>query len=1004
MPVAVRILGPVSIDGGGEPTPLSPKLRLVLALLAAHRGSVVSVDRLCESLWGEHQPAAATATLQSHLSRLRRLLVPAGRIVALDRGYRLDLPDGALDVDQFTRSAQRAGEASDPAEAAQFYRSALDCWHGPAFGDLADVDWIRPESVRLDELRLTVVEAWIEHRLAAGGDASLIGDLEGFTLANPYRERFVRQLVVALFRDGRHADALRRASEFRRLARDGTGLDPSAALSVIEAQVLADDPALLGAPPSSPVSSRRRTVRDGPTRLVGRSSDLARIAEAIGSARLVTLSGPGGVGKTRLARRVAATATGFADGVAFVELAAMSNADSLADAVATALDVQPRQHLTMEETLIAALAEQQQLVVFDNCEHLLDALVPLVDRVRARCPRVHLLATSREPLGLPGELVVSVAPLTVGASDVADPMTLAASPAVELLLDRVAAAVPGFSITAANAAVIGEICRRLDGLPLALELVAARFRSLPPETILQRLMLPAVVLDASMRSAEPRHRTLRDTIAWSFEHLSPHEQAVYIRLSGFAGSFDLAAVESVCAEPEWSGDATDPIDVVEILAALVDKSMVRMVGHQRARYQLLETLREYGRQKLVDGGSIELVEGRHLRWFTDFAERASIGMTGPEEADWSQRIDLDFDNFRLAFSHAVRTSDVDAALRLTSALREFSFRRIRYELASWATTAVAMPRASAHPRYPTVLAIVAYGHFVLGNLHKSIEVAQRAVAAGEEQGVGTGGLAERTLVNSCFYLGRTDEALRWGDRMVTSARSGSPARLAHALYMRSVAETSVGRTVQGAIMAGEASATARTCGSPTARAQAAYALGLALEGSDPAESLRLLRESADLAGTAGNRWIEAFADTEVWWLEARNGDVRTALNGSGVVIDTWHRGGDWANLQLSLRRVFGLLVQIGDHQTAALLHGALNASGAATALPFEPNDAHQVTSAVEQVRASLGDRGFDAAVARGASLSEAELMQLVQSTITAHTSCVDRGRSPPGPYLPSDDN
>ena len=279
MSLTVRILGPVSIDGPGRPISLSPKLRLILALLAAHRGSVVSVDRLCEALWGDQQPKAAAATLQSHLSRLRRLLVPDGRVVVLDRGYRLDLPEGVLDVDRFTRSAQRASETVDPAEAAKLYASALDWWRGPAFGDLADADWIRPESVRLDEFRLTVVEAWFECRLAAGGDASLIGDLEGFTLTNPFRERFVRQLMVALFRHGRHADALRSASEFRRLVRDGMGLDPSSALTAIEAQVLANDPALLRTPDDALVACNRQPVMDGPTRLVGRSSDLARIAD-----------------------------------------------------------------------------------------------------------------------------------------------------------------------------------------------------------------------------------------------------------------------------------------------------------------------------------------------------------------------------------------------------------------------------------------------------------------------------------------------------------------------------------------------------------------------------------------------------------------------------------------------------------------------------------------------------------------------------------------------------
>ena len=1009
MSITVRVLGPVAIDEHrehGDQRSLSPKLRLILAMLAAHRGAVVSADRLCEGLWGDPRPAAAAATLQSHLSRLRRMLVPTGQVVAFDGGYRLELPDGALDVDHFDRLVRQAVQTNDPKGASELYRAALHWWRGPAFGELSDIEWIRPEAVRLDELRQSAYEAWFECRLAAGGDASLIGDLEVAARSSILRERFVCQLVVALYREGRHAEALRRASEFRRLVRDEIGVEPSSALTAIEAQILAEDSTLLLTPVSTPVSTSaspstprgRRTVADGSTRLVGREIDLARIGEAICTARLVTLSGPGGVGKTRLARRIAATISGFDDGVAFVELAAMSDADSLPNAVATALDVQPRQNLTMQETLIAALAEQRLLVVFDNCEHLLDTLVPFVDRVRLRCPQVHVLTTSREALGLPGELVLAVDPLAVGSvdADSADASTVAASPAVELLLDRITAAVPGFAITAANVDVLGEICRRLDGLPLALELVAPRFRSLPPETILQRLMLPAVVLGASMRSANPRHRTLRDTIAWSFEQLSPDEQMVYTRLSGFAGSFDLEAVQSVCAGVGQQ-DADDtagpidpgpidpgPIDVVETLAMLVDKSMVQTITDQGPRYRLLETLREYGHERLAEAGSVEEVEARHLRWFVDFAERASLGMAGPREASWSQRIDADFDNLRQAFGRAVRTDDVDSALRLTAALREFAFRRIRYELASWAGTAVSMSGAESHPRYPTVLAIVGYGHFVMGNVHQSIEVALRAVDAGQHYGVDTGGLAERTLVNGWFYLGHVEEALRWGDRMVASARTGSAARLAHALYMRSVAETSVGRTVQGAIMAGEANATARTCGSPTAQAQAAYALGLALEGSDSSESLRLLRQSAQLAASAGNRWIEAFADTEVWWLEARTGDVKLALSRSGVVIDTWHRGGDWANLRLSLRRVFGLLIKLGDHHAAALLHGALDASGATAALPFEPNDAHDVTAAIDQLRAALGGDGFLAAMHQGSLLSDADLVRLVQTRIAVH--------------------
>ncbi len=979
----VRILGPVVVDRSAAPRPLSPKPRLVLAVLAAHRGAVVSTDRLCDALWGDQQPAANLATLQSHVSRLRRVLEPDGGVVAVDRGYRLELPDGRLDVDHFARLAQLGRDALDPADAARHYRAALEWWRGRAFGELADNEWLRAEAVRLDEVRLTLTEDWVERRLAAGGDPSLIGDLEGFTTGHPLRERFQRQRMVALFRDGRQAEALRGATAFSRLLREDMGLDPSSAIATIERQILANDPALL-VPPDAYRRHPTRPLADDPTRLVGRADDLARIADAVRHSPLVTLVGPGGVGKTRLSRRVAATASEFEEAAVFVELSAVTDPATVADAIATALDVPPRQHLTIEDALVVALTEREMLVVFDNCEHLLDALVPLVDRLRRHCQRVHVLATSREPLGLPGEVVLPVTPLAVADADADDPEEIAAAHSVQLLVDRVTAAVPSFTVTAANARVIGEICRRLDGLPLAVELVAARFRSLDPETILQRLGEPSGMLGASMRSPDPRHRTLRDTVASSFVLLSPDERRLFARLSAFAGSFDLAAVKSVCAGPD--------IDPVEILAALVDKSMVQRVTPDGHRYQLLETLREYASERLGAGvdageaagdGDARCVHDAHVRWYTALAERASVGLTGPDEADWSHRVEEDFDNFRAAFGRAVRTGDADAALQIVAGLREFAFRRIRYELTVWAAAALEIPGAASHPKRAVVMAIVSYGHFARGEVVTSVDVALQAVDRQTEEH-DSSGLAERVLGNALGYLGRTDEALEWMVRQVVSARSGSPARLAHALYMRSVGETSVGRTVRGAVLAGEAQAAARASGSPTARAQAAYALGIALEGTEPDESLRLLSESARLAAGAGNRWIEAFAQTEVWWLEARRGDILTALQGAGHVIDTWYRGGDWPNFQLSLRRVFGLFVQLDDHHAAAVLHGALDASGAMGALPFEPRSAEDVAAAVDKVRSALGTDGFDRAMGTGSTLSAAALQAFVHDCIAAH--------------------
>ena len=292
MTIAVRVLGPVSITADGDGTSVSPKLRIMLAMLTAHRGSVVSADRLCDALWGDDQPVAAMATLQSHVSRLRRLLQPSGRLVSLDGGYLLEVPNGAVDVDHFVQLTDRATLAEDPQAAADLLGAALEIWQGPAFGELADREWIRPEAVRLDELRLSVTERWFECRLEHGLDPSLISDLESAMLTNPYRERFVRQAMVAFVRAGRHAEALRRASEFRRNVRHDLGVDPSAEFTAVEARVLADDPGLLGAS----LARHGRNVVDDPSRLVGRSNDLAAITTAIEEGPLVTLLGPGGVG------------------------------------------------------------------------------------------------------------------------------------------------------------------------------------------------------------------------------------------------------------------------------------------------------------------------------------------------------------------------------------------------------------------------------------------------------------------------------------------------------------------------------------------------------------------------------------------------------------------------------------------------------------------------------------------------------------------------------------
>ncbi|HZJ27695.1 MAG TPA: hypothetical protein VFF40_11910 [Acidimicrobiia bacterium] len=551
---------------------------------------------------------------------------------------------------------------------------------------------------------------------------------------------------------------------------------------------------------------------------------------------------------------------------------------------------------------------------------------------------------------------------------------------MELFASRADAATRGFTLTDDNAAVVAEICRRLDGLPLALELAAARVRSMGIDTLAARLHQRIELLGQTQRGADGRQRTLHHLVEWSHDLLEPQEQKVFEQLAVFAGGFDLPAAEAVCL----IGPQDSP--TVGTLAGLVDKSMVVLVDPGPPRYRLLEPLREFGLDRLAERGILEDVEDRHLSWFLDLAERGAAGLDSPDEPSWSVALDRDFDNLRAAHLTALRRDDAHSALRLVASLWEFAFRRVQYEVASWADASARLPGASDHPDRPVALAVSAYGRFVRGDMEAAISLAHQALEAEGKTETSDSGLPERVLGNTFFYMERVDEGLAWMDRMLDSARrSGSTARIAHGLYMRSVAETSVGAGSRGAVLAREARAAADAAQSPTAHAQADYALGLALERTDPSEALSYLERASLVAAEAGNRWIEAFALTEVHWLRAKHGEHMTALIGYADVVDTWYRGGDWANQWLSLRRVLGILVDLGAFEAAAVLHGSLTAVGASHALPFEPADAERLSDSVDQLRSLLGPAAFADAVRQGASMKDSEIVNFVEQQIAVLT-------------------
>ncbi len=784
-------------------------------------------------------------------------------------------------------------------------------------------------------------------------------------------------MILALYRSGRSAEALRRADAYRALLRDELGLDPSPALRELETRLLTDDPTLA---PASRAPRRAPPVRRRPaepTGLVGRTEELLTLVELVGGNRLLTLTGAGGVGKTRLALRLAADLwDGFGGEVFVTELAPVRDPASTVAAIATSVDVQQRQHLSVEETLVEYLRARRALLVLDNCEHLRGTVASLAQRLLSWCPDVTILATSREVLGLPGEQVWRVEPLGLPAVGASAPAA-SESPAVRLFAARAIAARPGFAIEPGNVTAVVEVVRHLDGLPLALELAAARMRAMSPAALAARLDQGFDLLAGAQPSMVARHRTLQDLVAWSHDLLGPDEQLLFARLSVFAGSFGLDAAEHVGVSDDLGATR-----VAALLANLVDKSMVQLVDEDRGRYRLLETLREFGRDQLGDADRAD-ARARHAQWYLAVVEDCARALSGPGEADAVATLDADFDNLRAAHRWSIEHADVDVALRLVAGLREYAFRCMHAEIISWADDAIALPGAAEHERFPVVVGAAAYARFVRGDLEGAIELGERAVDAADRLGVDGSGLAERALGNAWFYKGEAERGAGWMERMICSARDGSAARLAHALYMRSVAFTSVGDNASGARMAEDAMAAAKASGSPTARAEAAYARGIALEATDPAGASEELQRSVDVAREAGNRWIEAFARTEVLWLEARQGRPREALAQYADVIDSWYRGGDWANQWLSLRHVFGILVQLRAHLAAATLHGALTAAGAAYALPFEAAGAQRINDLADGLRHQLGTAPFATAVRRGATLSDGEIIDFVREQIRA---------------------
>jgi predicted ATPase/DNA-binding SARP family transcriptional activator len=661
-----------AIDLGGT------RLRMLLARLALEPGQVVTTESLIDGLWGAAPPSDATNALQSLVSRLRRSLRgdngSASVLESHPAGYRLSIKREDVDVYRFEQLAKHGREelrAGQPAAAADSLRAALELWRGPALADLVDAPFAGTAATRLAELHAAAVEDRIEADIALGRHQEVLGELRTLVAEQPLRERRSALLIKALYLAGRQADALTAYDATRRALADELGVEPSAELQEIHLAVLRRDPAL--APEQRP--ARGSTLPAPLTSFVGRATELREVLARLSDARLVSLVGPGGAGKTRLSTEIAAARA--AEGVTtwFVELAGVGESADVGGAVLNTIGLReirmlesstskrPAHPVDPIERLVEALANQHSLIVLDNCEHVISAAAELADILLASCPGLRILTTSREPLAITGEVVFPVGPLALPASTefAAD---VGAAEAVRLFVDRVASANPGFVLDERNAGTVAVICRRLDGLPLALELAAARLRSMTVEQVAERLDDRFRLLTAGSRTSMPRHRTLRAVVEWSWDLLEKPERVLARRLSIFAAGATVESATAVCADDELAAE-----DVLYVLASLVEKSLVvASEGGDRApRYRMLETVRAYAAEKLDEAGERADLHARFDQYFLEFAERADPELRGPDQVAWLVRLSAEQDNMLAAGRHATDTGDADTATRLAMA-------------------------------------------------------------------------------------------------------------------------------------------------------------------------------------------------------------------------------------------------------------------------------------------------------------------------------------------------
>ena len=860
-----RFLGPLEVIVEDRPLELGgSKQRQLLAILLLRANEVVSADRLIEALWDARPPAAAAKGLQVHLSRLRKALGRDDVLVTRSGGYALIADVREIDACRFELLAARGRDrlaAGDVEGASLDLHESLRMWRGMPLADFTFDAFAQAEIARLEELRLVALEDRIEADLAAGRDAELVGELEALVAAHPLRERPRSHLMVALYRAGRQAEALGAYQDARRVLVEGLGIEPMTSLKTLERQILAQDPAL-----DSPRRAGGTSAQGEPrkpqyklpaavTPLIGRQREVEACVKLFRSddVRLLTLAGPGGIGKTRLALQVAAELVGdFRDGVFFVPFAHLTEPELVAATIAQTLELAEAEE-TVDVRLKRFLQGRELLLLVDSFEQLLPAAPSLGELLEA-APGLKLLATSRALLRLYAEHQYLVPPLELpDPQRLPDVAALRDLAAVALFVERAQALKPDFELTEHNARAVAEICLRVDGLPLGLELAAARVRMFSPQALLARLEQRLPLLTGGAGEAPARQRTLRATIDWSYDLLVASEQTLFVRLGCFAGGCTIETAEAVC------GAALDE------LASLVDKSLLRQRDGPggEPRFDMLGTIREYALERLEAGGEATEYRRRHAEHCVLLAERAEPEILRADQAEWLERLEADHDNFRVALEWALRSGESDLALRLIGSLRRaWVARGYLTETRRWLEAALA--QASSSPPSIRAKAVYGLGRVALaqGDYDQAVAHLQESTALSRQIGDREGlvfGLADLGLIASA--QGDPDRAMLLAQEGLAEARKAeNEMAVAAALHSLGRVMLDRGDYARARSLLEESLALRRERLDKRNTANSLDSLGATafLEG-DHARARELLDESLSLGRELGNLLIEASA-------------------------------------------------------------------------------------------------------------------------------------------------